>query len=109
MPRTTKTVYPFELKLAAVKARLEEGTSTREVVEEFSIGNSSTLEEWCRRYRAGGEDALRPKRRGRPPKASKPPGEETLEERCMRLEMENAVLKKLEALAAEKRRLGRRR
>jgi len=108
MPPTTKTVYPFELKLAAVKAHLE-GASLVAVTAEYSINNISTLREWYRRYRAGGEDALRPKRRGRPPKVAKSPEEETLEERCMRLEMENAVLKKLAALAAEKRRLGRRR
>lgn len=109
MPPTTKTVYPFELKLAAVTAHLEDGASVVAVAAEYSICNISTLGEWCRRYRAGGEDALRPKRRGRPPTVSKPPEDETLEERCTRLEMENAVLKKLAALAAEKRRLGRRR
>lgn len=109
MPLTTKTVYPFELKLAAVRAHLEDGASSDAVAAEYGIRNVSTLEEWCRRFRAGGEDALRPKRRGRPPTVSKSPEDETLEERCTRLEMENAVLKKLAALAAEKRRLGRRR
>lgn len=85
---TTRTVYPFELKLAAVTAHIDDRASTEAVLAEYSIRSVTSLEEWCRRFRAGGEDTLRPKRRGIPPTVSKSPEDETLEERCTRLEME---------------------
>jgi transposase len=68
----------------------------------FEIRHLSQLEDWVRRYREHGAAGLQPGKRGRKPRAA--PAEETLEQKVRRLEMENAALKKLQALAAEERR-----
>ena len=96
--------YSFEQKLAAVQA-FEAGDSWSEVLVQHQITNRSLLFRWVRDYRALGPDGLRPKKRGRP---SASQGEETLEQKVQRLEMENAVLKKLQALVVQtKKRPGR--
>ncbi|MEQ2638535.1 helix-turn-helix domain-containing protein, partial [Paratractidigestivibacter faecalis] len=73
-----------------------------EAMAEFGIMSLSPLERWCRLYRAGGADALRPRPKGRPRGSAAKPRERTreqeLEERCRRLETEVAYLKKLRAL-----------
>jgi len=56
----TRGVYPYELRLKAVKLHLEEGPSRELEVGEFSVSN------WMPAYRQGGEDVLRNK----PPDAS---------------------------------------
>ena len=65
------------------------------------------LKSWIRAYRDGGEEALRPKRKGRPPGPARPRPEATreqeLERQVQRLEAEVAYLKKSIALKAEKR------
>ena len=71
----------------------------------FGIASQSPLEKWCRLYRDGGDEALRPKPKGRPGgSASRPRApltrERELEERVRKLEVENAYLKKLAALRA---------
>lgn len=57
---------------------------------------------WCKLYRTGGAEALKPKPKGRPKgsksKPQKRTREQELEERCRRLETEVAYLKKLRAL-----------
>ena len=66
-----------------------------------------TKHKWCKAYREGGAEALRPKPKGRPPgsdaKAVRKTRGQELEERVRKLEAENAYLKKLAALGAEKR------
>ena len=63
---------------------------------------AAPLDRWCRLYRKGGAEALKPKPKGRPKGAKAKPRELTreqeLEERCRRLEAEVAYLKKLRAL-----------
>lgn len=73
----------------------------------MGIASLSPLKKWCQLYREGGEDALRPRAKGRPkglPAQSKPPKtrEQALEEKVRMLEIENAYLKKLVALRAER-------
>ncbi|MFR7404934.1 MAG: helix-turn-helix domain-containing protein [Coriobacteriaceae bacterium] len=63
---------------------------------EFGIRSKSPLERWCRLYREGGAEALRPARRAGRGSRSKPRArtrEQELEERCRRLEAEVAYLK----------------
>ena len=91
--------YPFETKLAAVKA-FHAGSTKAEILVQFNIRNETQLERWITDHRQGGEDALQPKRRGRAPAIE---GEEPIDRRVRRLEMENAALKKWLALAAEER------
>ncbi|MDX6311307.1 MAG: transposase [Streptomyces sp.] len=99
---STPQKYSFETKLAAVQAFLG-GTTKSEVMAEFEIRNQTQMDNWIALYRKGGEDALRPRPRGRQPAGN---AEETPERKIQRLEMENAALKKLRALAAEERRPG---
>ena len=87
--------YTFEQRVAAA-------STTADAMAEFGIRSKSPLERWCRLYREGGAEALRPGPKGRPRGSrSKPRArtrEQELEERCRRLEAEVAYLKKLRAL-----------
>ena len=79
----------------------------------FGIASATPLKQWCRLYRGGGAEALRPRPRGRPrgsgAKASPTTREQELEREVRRLEAQVAYLKKSMALKAELRsRTGRR-
>lgn len=92
-------VYPVELKIAAVEAFLS-GSSTTEVVARFEISDRSIFNKWLAAYRVDGLAGLHPKKKGRPTRVVST-GSESLEEEVLRLRLENAVLKKLEALMIE--------
>ena len=65
-----------------------------------------TLLKWCRLYREGGVQALKPKPKGRPKgsvRAVPPTREEELAERVRKLEAQVAYLKKSIALKAQRR------
>ena len=95
--------YDFETKVAAASAVVEGGMSRSEAMERFGIASVSPLKAWCRLYRDGGAEALRPKPKGRPRKAPAGPAtrEEELEREVRRLEAQVAYLKKSIALKAE--------
>lgn len=99
--------YTFETKLAAARAVVDEGLSKPEAMAKFGIASMTPLKNWIRAYREGGEEALRPKPKGRPRGAGSQPREVTreqeLERQVARLEAEVAYLKKSIALKAEKR------
>lgn len=61
-------VYPFELKLSAVKDRLENGLTVRETMIKHGIPSESSIKSWCRLYREQGESALVNKPRGVKPR-----------------------------------------
>ena len=61
-------VYPYELKLSAVKDRLEHGMTVREVMVKHGIPSESSVKTWCRQYREHGAEALINKPRGVKPK-----------------------------------------
>ena len=69
---------------------------------QFKIMSLAPLKSWCKLYRTGGAEALKPKPKGRPKGSTSKPQKRTreqeLEERCRRLETEVAYLKKLRAL-----------
>ena len=94
--------YTYEQKVAAARAVVEDGMTKPAAMAEFGIMSMTPLDRWCRLYREGGAEALRPKRKGRPRGSKSRPRERTreqeLEERCRRLETEVAYLKKLRAL-----------
>lgn len=60
--------YTFEEKLEAVKAHIEDGLTAQQAMEKYDIRSKSAFFRWCTAYREGGPEALRPRRRGRPPK-----------------------------------------
>ena len=92
--------YTFEQRVAAARAVVEGGMAKPAAMAEFGIMSKAPLDRWCRLYREGGAEALRPKRKGRPEGSRSRPRtrEEELKERCRRLEAEVAYLKKLRAL-----------
>ena len=89
-------------KVAAASAVVDDGMSRRDAMKTFGIMSMAPLKRWCRLYREGGAEALRPKPKGRPKGSKSRPRvrtrEQELEERCRRLETEVAYLKKLRAL-----------
>ena len=94
--------YTYEQKVAAASAVVDGGMAKPDAMREFGVMSMAPLKRWCRLYREGGAEALRPKPKGRPRGAAAKPRERTreqeLEERCLRLEAEVAYLKKLRAL-----------
>jgi transposase InsO family protein len=60
-----KVVYPYELRLKAVKLHLEDGIS-REVIGRELGASESSVSNWVKVYRQQGEDGLRDKLRGAP-------------------------------------------
>ena len=105
--------YDFETRVAAARAVVEDGMPKPEAMARFGVASASPLDRWCRLYREGGAEVLRPKPKGRPKgsgaKAAPKTREEELEERVRKLEAQVAYLKKSIALKAELRsRTGRR-
>lgn len=102
--------YDYGTKVAAASAVVDGGMPKPGAMERFGIASESPLRSWCRLYREGGAEALRPRPKGRPRKEAAPATrEEELEREVRRLEAEVAYLKKSIALKAELRsRTGRR-
>lgn len=106
--RPTKQSYSFEVKLAIVRQFLAGEGSVSELAREHDLSSPKLLQTWVRAFRREGEDALRPKPRGRPRKSSsqavpEPSEVERLRRENERLQAENAYLKKLGALRAQGR------
>ena len=98
--------YDYETKVAAARAVVDGGMSKPEAMMRFGIASATPLKQWCRLYRQGGAQALKPKPRGRPKgsaRAVPPTREEELAERVRKLEAQVAYLKKSIALKAQRR------
>ena len=101
-----RTKYDYETKVAAARAVVDGGMSKPEAMMHFGIASATPLKQWCRLYREGGAQALKPKPKGRPKgsvRAVPPTREEELEERVRKLEAQVAYLKKSIALKAQRR------
>ena len=99
----------FETKVAASRAVVDGGMAKPEAMGRFGIASATPLKQWCRLYRGGGAEALRPRPRGSGAKAAPTTREQELEREVRRLEAQVAYLKKSMALKAELRsRTGRR-
>ena len=101
--------YDWETKVAASRDHVENGLTKAEVMAMHGIASVAPLERWCRDYRSGGPEALRPKPKGRTKGArSKPKPEPTREqelaEQVAYLKAKVAYLEKLRALRASKSR-----
>ena len=99
------TRYDYETKVAAAKAVVDGGMSKPEAMVHFGIASVTPLKQWCRLYREGGVQALKPKSKGRPKGSVRavPTREEELAERVRKLEAQVAYLKKSIALKAQRR------
>ena len=86
-----KTRYAWETKAAAARAVVDEGMGKPEAMAAFGIASRTPLDSWCRLYREGGADALRPKPKGRPKgsaaQSAPKTREQELEARVRRLEV----------------------
>lgn len=91
--------YSQQQKIQAVEEFLA-GKSKTEVLAEYGISTRGVFNKWLTAYRAGGPSALLDKPKGRPP-ITKDHSKQSLEDRTYQLEMENAVLKKFQALMDE--------
>ena len=102
-----RTRYDYETKVAAARAVVDGGMSKPEAMMRFGIASVTPLKQWCRLYREGGAQALKPKPKGRPKGlgvgAVPPTREEELAERVRKLEAQVVYLKKSIALKAQKR------
>ena len=98
--------YTPEFKITVVETMHKEGLSHREAARQFEINSHDTITKWERIYLEEGKDGLYVERRGRkstgrPPKLKKEVEEDLISE-VQRLRAENAYLKKLNALVAER-------
>ncbi len=103
--KPTKQQYSFEVKKEVVD-RFIAGESKMDLAREFGLSSDQLVTNWVRAWRTGGDDALRPKPKGRP-KGSGPGKVVTEEDRLRReverLRAENAYLKKLRDLRNQRR------
>jgi transposase-like protein len=105
----TYTNYSVEFKMDVLNYIYEMGASIEDTTLVFNIPASTTVENWKNLFETQGIDALQPKAKGRPfmKKETKKNqtiegSEEALRTENERLRMENAYLKKLQALIQEK-------
>lgn len=69
MAGDTRISYPYEVKLAAVLAHIDGGMTSSDAMAKHGVKSKSAFFRWCAAYRECGEDALKPQKRGRPPKS----------------------------------------
>jgi transposase-like protein len=104
------TAYSMQFKLDVLNYMIENGTSSNETAVIFGISSSALIRKWRIQLSTEGTDALKPKKKGRPSmnkkrENKKAPAEgsmEALQAELERLRMENAYLKKLNALVQNK-------
>ena len=93
--------YDYETKVVAARAVVDGGMSKPEAMVRFGIASATPLKQWCRLYREGGVQALKPKPKGRPKgsvRAVPSTREEELQERVRKLEAQVVYLKESIAL-----------
>ena len=98
--KPTKQQYSFEIKKEVVQRHLA-GETKMDPAREFGLSSDQLVSYWSRQWRNGGDEALKPKPKGRPKGSAVPKPlteEEKLRRRIARLEAENAYLKKLRDL-----------
>jgi len=106
------TNHDIQFKMDVLNYMNEFGASINETAALFNLASDYTVLKWKRQFEAGGIDALKSKKKGRPSmkeETKKPtPVEgsvEALQTEVERLRMENAYLKKLNALVQNKENL----
>ncbi len=107
---SNKNHYTQEFKIYAIEYRWQHDLSYRLAAAELEIPNEGALYQWEKRYLESGASGLLTTKKGRPPRMPKKPEkpkrdltrEEKLEAEIAQLRMENAYLKKLNALVQER-------
>ena len=98
--KPTKQQYSFEIKKEVVQRHLA-GETAMDLAREFGLSSEQLVSQWSWKWRKGGDDALKPKPKGRPKGSAAPKlltEEDKLRRQIARLEAENAYLKKLRDL-----------
>lgn len=98
--KPTKQQYSFDIKKEVVQRHLA-GETKMDLAREFGLSSDQLVKDWSRKWRKDGDEALKPKPKGRPKGSSAPKRlteEEKLRRQIARLEAENAYLKKLRDL-----------
>ncbi len=106
----TYTKSSFEFKMDVLNYLNEMGASIEEVTAVFNVSSSAIVYKWKNLLETQGIDALKKKKKERPSPMKKQPKnnqpvegtEEALRAEIEQLRMENAYLKKLQALIQEK-------
>ncbi|NYI56702.1 transposase-like protein [Corynebacterium tuberculostearicum] len=96
--KPTKQQYSFEIKTEVVQRHLS-GETAMNLAREFNLSSDHLVKDWVAKWRRGGDEALRPKPKGRPKGSAAPKRlteEEKLRRQVERLEAENAYLKNCE-------------
>ena len=108
--KNLKSSYSGEFKQSVIEYMHKNHLSCTETAIHFNLGNNYIVSKWERIYYEEGPQALYEERRGRKKNMSSKPrkkklskeNEEDLIEEVQRLRMENAYLKKLQALVQER-------
>jgi transposase len=110
--RKSYTNYSAAFKMEVLKYMDDNWASLNDTAVKFKIPDPSTILSWRRAVETEGVEALLPKKKGRPPmtkqrKKNDPTNQtnESLIQEVERLRMENAYLKKLNALVREQEKL----
>ena len=98
--KPTKATYSFDFKKEIVE-RFLAGESQPALAKEFQLSSPRLVQAWVRKYRAEGDEGLRPKPKGRPrtdPSTTRRPVSELqrMQRENNRLRAENAYLKNYE-------------
>ena len=104
--------YTQEFKINAIEYRWRHDLSYKVAAAELEIPTGGLIHQWEKRYLESGVSGLLTTKKGRPPKMPKKPEkprrdltrEEQLAAEIAQLRMENAYLKKLNALVQERER-----
>lgn len=105
MEKPTKQQYPFDIKKEIV-TRFINGETKMELAKEFGLSSDTLVSTWARAWRKNGDEALKPKPKGRPKGATQPKPlteEDKLRRQIEKLQAENAYLKKLRDLRNQRR------
>lgn len=84
--------YPTSVKEQAVRMHLEEGITTREIMERLGIISERRVTLWCEKYRKNGCLGLQSQLKGRPRKYARTP-EQQMEYEMKQLKMEVELLR----------------
>ena len=108
--------YNYELKKKIVNAYMNGEGGEKFLANKYCLKSSTNVMKWVNDFRIAGPDALRPKRKGRRSKVSKPKESKStnietfsnnseylkqLEDENLKLRIENAYLKELRRLRLE--------
>jgi transposase len=105
MMKPGRRSFAFEFKLGVVRRFVDGEATAIELAREHGLSSPKLVENWVRAYRRDGEEALRPKPKGRPatPPASEQDELERLRQENLRLSAKVAYLEKLRALREQGR------